>query len=135
MELVKRTGGRPPVTFSQEQITQYEALAGVLTKAQLADYFAITEKTLRAVEERQPEVSAAYKQGRSKAVGDVGSALYQKAINGNVQACMFFLRTQGGWSEKTPVVADVTQEDRTWKIEVVRATGHRKEDGGWQYEV
>ena len=50
------------------------------------------------------------------------------------RACMFFLRTQGGWSEKTPMT-DVTQEDRTWKIEVVRATGHRKEDGGWQYEV
>ena len=129
MELVKNTGGRPPVVFSQEQVAQCEALASLLTKAQLANYFDITEKTLRAVEERQPEVSAAYRQGRAKAVGEVGSALYQSAINGNVNAMKFYLTTQGGWSEKTPYFAsNATEEDKTWKIEVVRATGHEKEE-------
>ena len=57
-------GGRPIVEFTPEQITQLEALAAVLTKGQIADYFSISETTLRAIEDRQPEVSDAYKKGR-----------------------------------------------------------------------
>ena len=54
-------GGRPMIEFTDEEITQLEALAAVLTKGQIADYFGISETTLRAIEERQPEVSDAYK--------------------------------------------------------------------------
>lgn len=57
-------GGRPIIEFTAEEITQLEALAAVLTKGQIADYFGISETTLRAIEERQPEVSDAYKKGR-----------------------------------------------------------------------
>ena len=57
MELVKGTGGRPPVVFSKEQTIELKALASKLTKEQLADYFGITVKTLRAVEKRQPKSS------------------------------------------------------------------------------
>ena len=45
------TGGRPPKKFDDKQIAQVEALASVLTKARLADYFGITGKTFRAEEE------------------------------------------------------------------------------------
>ena len=51
MELLK--GGRPPKTLDDKQIAQVEALASVLTKARLADYFGMTEKTLRAIEQKQ----------------------------------------------------------------------------------
>ena len=36
-------GGRPMIEFTPEQITQLEALAAVLTKGQIADYFSISE--------------------------------------------------------------------------------------------
>jgi hypothetical protein len=53
MEIVK--GGRPVKVLTETDVTKLEALACVLTKSQVADYFGMTEKTLRAVEERQPE--------------------------------------------------------------------------------
>jgi len=92
-------GGRPPVVFTEEQVAQVEALAAVLSKAQMADYFNIGENTLRSVEERQPEVFEAYKRGKSKAIAGVASNLLSQARNGNMSAAMFYLKTQGGWRE------------------------------------
>ena len=66
-------GGRPPVVFDEAQTAQVEALAAVLSKGQMADYFGISETTLRQIEERQPEVSDAYKRGKAKAIGNVSS--------------------------------------------------------------
>ena len=98
MEIVK--GGRPVKVLTETEVTKLEALACCLTKSQVADYFGMTEKTLRAIEQRQPEVSTAYRKGRAKAVGDMGSALYRAGINGNIQAMRFWLTCQAGWSEK-----------------------------------
>lgn len=95
-------GGRPIVEFDASQVAQVEALAAVLNKKQIADYFCICENTLRAVEERQPEVFEAYQKGRSKAIAGVGSNLIQQAKRGNVAAAIFYLKTQAGWKEDTP---------------------------------
>jgi hypothetical protein len=92
-------GGRPPVVFSQEQVAQVEALAAVLSKGQMADYFGLSETTLRAIEDRQPEVSDAYKRGKSKAIAGVAGNLLSQARNGNTSAAMFYLKTQAGWRE------------------------------------
>ena len=123
MEIVK--GGRPPKKLDDKQIAQVEALASVLTKARLADYFGITEKTFRAVEERQPEVSTAYSKGKAMAIADVASSLYEQAKSGNIQAAKFYLKTQAGWREDAPVELSQPDDDRTWKIQIMRA----KEDG------
>lgn len=92
-------GGRPPVVFDDAKIAQVEALAAVLSKKQMADYFCIDENTFRAVEERQPEVFQAYQKGRGKAIAGVGSNLITQARNGNVTAAIFYLKTQAGWKE------------------------------------
>lgn len=92
-------GGRPPVVFDDAKIAQVEALAAVLSKKQMADYFGIDENTFRAVEERQPEVFQAYQKGRGKAIAGVGSNLITQARNGNVTAAIFYLKTQAGWKE------------------------------------
>jgi hypothetical protein len=92
-------GGRPPVVFDAAQTAQVEALAAVLSKGQMADYFNISEPTLKQVEQRQPEVSLAYKRGRAKAIQGVGSNLIAQAANGNVSAMVFYLKTQAGWRE------------------------------------
>ena len=52
----------------------------------MAAHFDVTEKTLRAIEQRQPEVFTAYRRGRARAIADIGSALYQKALNGDIRA-------------------------------------------------
>ena len=55
MELIN-TGGRPIKELTEIDAIQVEALAAVCTKSQMAAYFGMTEKTFRAVEERQPKV-------------------------------------------------------------------------------
>ena len=121
MELISNKGGRPPKKLDDKQIAQVEALASVLTKARLADYFGITEKTFRAVEERQPEVSTAYRKGKAMAIADVATSLVEQAKNGNIHAAKFYLKTQAGWREDAPVELYQPDDDRTWKIEIMQA--------------
>ena len=100
-------GGRPKVEFNAERIAQVEALAAVLSKGQMADYFGISETTLREIERRQPEVSDAYKKGRGKAIAGVGSNLISQARSGNVAAAIFYLKTQAGWKEDQTEVREL----------------------------
>ena len=119
---IKRNG-RPPAILSTKQIDQVEALAAVCTKAQMAAYFGVTEKTLRAIEQRQPEVFTAYRRGRARAVADIGSALFQKALEGDIRAMQFYLKTQAGWSEKSRSElskADESQDQR-WTVKFIGA--------------
>ena len=92
-------GGRPLIVFDSAQTAQVEALAAVLSKGQMADYFSISETTLREVESRQPEVFDAYKRGKAKAIGNVAKNLITQAQNGNISAAIFYLKTQAGWKE------------------------------------
>ena len=110
--------GRPPAILSPKQIDQVEALAAVCTKAQLAAYFGVTEKTFRAIEQRQPEVFTAYRRGKARAIADVGSALFRKALEGDIRAMQFYLKTQAGWSEKNAIELFLPQNN-TWTVEVV----------------
>lgn len=112
-------GGRPPVTFDQKEIIMVERLAAVLTKAQLADYYGISETTFRAIEERQPEVSDAYKKGKGKAIASVAGNLVNQAQNGNTTAAIFYLKTQAGWKEQDTTTISTSADN---VIQIVRAT-------------
>lgn len=100
-------GGRPPVTFDEKQIVECEALAAVLSKSQIADYFGIHEDTLRAVEGRQPEVSRALKRGKAKAIATVSRGALTRAIDGNDRMTEFYLSTQAGWNKTQIIEADL----------------------------
>ncbi len=115
-------GGRPPVVFDEAKVSQVEALAAVLSKKQMADYFGICENTLRKVEQNQPEVYEAYQKGRGKAIAGVGTNLLTQARNGNVAAAIFYLKTQAGWKEDhveerelPPIVINTHAPDPTSK--------------------
>jgi len=112
-------GGRPPVVFTDEQITQVEALSAVMSKGQIADYFGISPTTFREVEGRQPEVSDRYKKGKAKAIGAIGQSLITQATNGNLGAAIFYLKTQAGWREQDGEV--VSREPIT--INIVKPDG------------
>lgn len=99
-------GGRPPVVFDDKQIAECEALAAVCTKQQIADYFGIHEDTLRAVEQRQTEVYRALKKGKAKAVAKIGQGVMSRALNGDNASAFFYLKCQGGWSEKIQIEGD-----------------------------
>jgi len=100
-----------------------EVMAAECTKPQMAAHFGMTEKTFKAVEERQLEVSTAYRTGRAKAIANIGSVLYEKAIGSDIRAIQFYLKTQAGWAEQTHVELSRAEEpeDRHWTVEVVGA--------------
>lgn len=100
-------GGRPAVELTTEQVIELKALSAVLNKSQVADYFGMSENTLRAIEKRQPEVSAAYKKGRVNQIAGMGSNLIKLAKAGNVAANIFYLKTQAGWKEDQSEVVDI----------------------------
>ena len=100
-------GGRPAVELTAEQVIELKALSAVLNKSQVADYFGISENTLRAIEKRQPEVSAAYKKGRVNQIAGMGGNLIKLAKAGNVSANIFYLKTQAGWKEDQPEAVDI----------------------------
>ena len=99
MKLIN-TGRRPQKILSKDQLAEFELIAGVFSKGWVVLYLSITEKILRAIEERQPEVFTAYRKGRSQAIFEVGSKLLSSAKEGDMRAIQFYLKTQAGWSEK-----------------------------------
>ena len=92
--------GRPPRIFSEDEIKQVQLLASRLTKAQMADYFNISENTFREVEKRQPEVLEAYKKGKVQQIDEVVGHLLEQCRKGNITGIIFYLKTQAGWSEE-----------------------------------
>ena len=100
-------GGKPRVTFDNSQIDQVEKLSAMLSKSQLSDYFGISENTFRAVEHRQPEVSEAYKKGKSRAIASVAASLLKQAQKGNMTAAIFYLKTQGQYKEDQVVEMEI----------------------------
>lgn len=96
-------GGNPDkalIVFDYDMTRELQDLASVLNKGQLASYFGITERTLSNIEKRQPEVRRAYEFGRAKKIADMGNNLVKLALDGNVTANIFYLKTQGGWKEE-----------------------------------
>jgi len=88
------------IVFDYDMTRELEDLASVLNKGQLAAYFGITERTLSNIEKRQPEVRKAYEFGRAAKIASMGKNLVQLAMDGNVTANIFYLKTQGGWKEE-----------------------------------
>ena len=124
MEVIKDTGGRPAKVISKEQIAEIEKLSALLNKAQLAEYFGMTEKTFRAIEERQPEVFTGYRRGRANKIAQVASQLMKAVNRGDMRAIQFFLKTQAGWTEKNYIELSRAEEaiDTQWAVKVMGAS-------------
>ena len=90
-----RTARRKDLT--DEQVIQIEALASVLTQGQIADYFGMSDGTLRKRMYEYPEVAEAYARGRARTIGGVAKNLVNRAMAGDHNAQQFYLLSQGGW--------------------------------------
>jgi hypothetical protein len=95
--------GRKTIGFDEKQIDEVARLAAYLTRDQLASFFGISAATFDKIRERQPEVEMTYKKARAKIIGKVAQSLVQDALDGDVTSRIFFLKTQGGWREKSDV--------------------------------
>lgn len=99
----KKKSGRPPRMLSDDEVAQVEALARFLTTEQIADFFGVSRPTFAAICERQPEVSLRYKKGQAKAIAAVAQNVLTQAMDGNLSAAFFYLKTRGGWRETQTV--------------------------------
>jgi hypothetical protein len=107
-----RKKGRPLLVLTKDQIQLLETLGGLLTRAEVADFFNMTPKTYAAIEARQEGVFSAYQHGKTSVILKVATALYEKALGGDVPAQKFYLTTQAGWSEtSTLIVKDEIEEE------------------------
>jgi hypothetical protein len=51
---------------------------------------------------KHEDVKFAYKRGRAIAKDNIARTLYDKAMDGDTIAMIFWLKAQGGWSDKQP---------------------------------
>ena len=86
--------------LTPEQVIQVEALAAVLTQGQIADYFGMSDTTLRKRMYEDPEIASAYARGRARTIGGVAKNLVNRAMAGDHKAQEFYLLSQGGWRIK-----------------------------------
>lgn len=110
---------KPRTELTDKQAAQVEALAAYLSKQQIADYLGVSRPTFDAILERDDLVSLHYKKGKAKAIANVAQGLVKQAIEGNMTAAIFYLKTQAGWRE-TEIAADDTNAAKpvTVNIEV-----------------
>ena len=94
-----------PLDISARRLT---LLAAAFTLDQLADFLEVSRKTLDRRLAANPALLAAYKKGKAMTVGGAAGKVIQAIRAGNLAACFFYLKTQGGWRER----ADITSGDK-----------------------
>ena len=83
-------------------LAQVEILASRgLTKEQIADALGISQTTLYTRQRESADFVEAIKRGKAKAISFVAGKLQKLIDEGNLGAICFYLKTQGGWSEKS----------------------------------
>jgi DNA-binding CsgD family transcriptional regulator len=115
-------GGRRPIVLTDEQITELETLAKDMTIEQIADYFSISESTFYELKNKVSGVSGAYKKGKATGIKEAAGLLWSKMRDGDTTSIIFYLKTQGGWSEKQqheitnkgipPILTYIVQDDK-----------------------
>ena len=92
--------GRRKKILTPEQIQDLEKLAGFgLNQELIADFFNISDRTLRNRMEEDPIIHAAYKKGRAAAISNACEKLQQAINKGNLTAIIFYLKTKAGFKE------------------------------------
>lgn len=94
------------VELTPEQLDMVEEKAAYLTTEQIADLLGIARATFYNIRQRQPEVSRRYQMGKALKIARFAEQLEKKAFGevdkGDSSCIMFFLKTQGRWSEAVP---------------------------------
>ena len=119
--------GRPRIKFTDEDLQKIHDGGKVgLTQQQLADSLGLSLSSVRRNLKNNELFEYHYKEGKSKAIKEVGNALYNNAVyENNIQAQIFFLKNrgeEGQWSDKvenqyTISLSNVLQEANNRIIE------------------
>lgn len=77
---------------------------------QIACLLGVSESTMDNWVKR-PDVNQVYQAAKMNAILNVADMLYNLALAGDLQAIVFYLRTQGGWRVATNDVVQAEIED------------------------
>jgi hypothetical protein len=102
-------GRRVPNPFnSKEALEKLKSLAASgIRNDDIAAIHNMGKSRLYQLMKEDPKIRMALENGRGVALYNVAQSLYSKAIDGDLQAQMFYLKTQGGWRDKSD---DVQQQ-------------------------
>lgn len=89
--------------FTDDELDQVERLAGLLNQEQLANYFGMSSNVFTQCLNDDPRLDVAYRTGRAHTISQVAQTLVRKALDGDTQSLIFYLKTQGRWTEKLDV--------------------------------
>lgn len=91
----KSKGGRPPYEPDPKERAQVEKMAAYgIPQKDIARVVGVAYETLRKHFEQELDT------GSTKATTKVAERLYQLAMDGNVAACIFWMKARAGWSDR-----------------------------------
>ena len=77
------------------------------TDADLATFFDVSERTIYRWKKNQPEFAAAIVEGSRHANAKVTGRLYDRCLDGEVTAIIWWTKNRMGWRDRADVVAKV----------------------------
>ncbi|WP_109316256.1 LuxR family transcriptional regulator [Pseudovibrio ascidiaceicola] len=101
--MVRRRSGRPAIVITDETCLKVRRLAAQgLSERQIADMLGFHQTTLIRKKKQHSTFLSAIEQGKAEGIAKVSNALFQKAMDGNVTAQMFFLKSRDpdNWSDR-----------------------------------
>ena len=93
--------GRPKFVVTKEMCERAEAYASQgLTQEQIAAVMGMATSTLYDKQNEFTEFGEAIKRGRGTGIQRVTNKLYEKALEGDNTAIIFYLKNRAGWQDK-----------------------------------
>lgn len=93
--------GRPKFIVTKDMCERAEAYASQgLTSEQIALALGIGESTLYDKQNEFKEFGEAIKRGKGRGIQRVTNKLYEKALEGDNTAMIFYLKNRAGWQDK-----------------------------------
>jgi len=102
-KIVKKSNkvGRPKFVVTKEMCDKAEAYAAQgLTQEQIAMALGIGLSTLYEKQNEFTEFAEAIKRGKGKGIQTITNRLYEKALEGDNTAMIFYLKNRAGWQDK-----------------------------------
>ena len=93
--------GRPKFVVTKDMCERAEAYASQgLTSEQIALALGIGQSTLYDKQNEFKEFAEAIKRGKGRGIQRVTNKLYEKALEGDNTAMIFYLKNRAGWQDK-----------------------------------
>ena len=95
--MAEKKRGRKPTPIDLASVEKMASQG--LNQEQIASVIGLKSSQWYERCNQNPDISEAYKRGKSKGVLAISNALFEQARAGNTTAQIFFLKAQGGWRE------------------------------------